>query len=413
MNYYAVTIITKGKKEEFYIYAKDKKEANTYVKLKFSGIIIRIVQRKEPLDVQLKKVKTNLLKNIKKRKIKPDLLIASIRQLAVMTNAGISIYDSLSEIAKSTDDKTLKYVFTKLSDEINYGHSLSSSMENFRFELGNLSIAMADLGEKTGNLDESLYALADMLEEVRSNYIKFKKAMTYPRNVIVAMLIAFVILISFVVPKFKSIFEQLNAQLPLPTQVLLGLENLFNNYGLYLLAIILTSYILSKYLINTNINLRFWFHSLLLKIYLIKNIIKFSTLNRFTIVFSELIRAGIPIAEALDTSIGMIDNLVLKEKLLGVRNTVEKGGTLNNGLKETNLFENMTILMIRSGEDSGTLDTMTQKVAQYYKMRFDSIIEGVSGAIEPIMLFIVASMITLLALGIFLPIWGLGSAVGV
>ena len=190
--------------------------------------------------------KNDLLKNVRKRKIKPDALIASIRQLAVMTNAGISIYDSLSEIAKSTQDENLKLVFGKLAEDINSGHSLSKSMENFRFELGNLTIAMVQLGEKTGNLDDSLYSLADMLEEIRANVIKFKKAMAYPRNVMIAMAIAFTVLISYVVPQFKTIFEELGANLPLPTQILLTLEHLFNNYGPYVLAILFTSFMTDR-----------------------------------------------------------------------------------------------------------------------------------------------------------------------
>jgi len=412
MKYFVATILTKGKREEIPLYARDRKEANDYAKLKHSGIIIKVVEAKEPIEAQLKRFKANFFQNIKKRKIKPDAQIASIRQLAVMTNAGISIHDSLSEIALATDDQALKHVFTKLADDINSGHSLSNSMENFRFELGNLTIAMVQLGEKTGNLDEALYALANMLEEIRSNFIKFKKAMAYPRNVMIAMAIAFTILISFVVPKFKSIFEQLNTELPLPTQILLTLEHLFNNYGPYVLIALFLAFMAFKYLINNYKHIRFAWHQFLLKTYLIKNIIKFSTLSRFTLVFSELVRAGIPIAEALETSISMIDNLPLKQKLSSVRLTVEKGGTLNTGLLETKLFENMIIQMVRAGEDSGTLDAMMQKVAEYYKMRFDAIIDGLSDAIEPIMLVIIASMVILLALGIFLPIWGLGSAVG-
>lgn len=107
----------------------------------------------------------------------------------------------------------------------------------------------------------------------------------------------------------------------------------------------------------------------------------------------------------------MIDNLPLKRKLQSVIITVEKGGALNKGLEETGLFENMIIQMVRAGEDSGTLDTMIQKVAEYYKMRFDAIIDGLSEAIEPIMLLIIASMVILLALGIFLPMWDMGNAV--
>lgn len=411
MMYFVATVLTKGKREEIGLYAEDRKSANNYAKLKFSGIIIKVIEGEEPLEARFARFKDELLVNVKKRKIKPDSLIAAVRQLAVMTNAGISIHDSIREIADATDDETLKRVFSKLADDINSGHSLSASMDTFRFELGNLSIAMVQLGEKTGNLDEALYSLADMLEEIRANFIKFKKAMAYPRNVMIAMAVAFTILISYVVPEFKSIFEELNSELPVPTLILLKLEFLFNNYGPYVLAVLAAVFVTFKYMINNYINVRYKWHGFLLKTYLIKNIIKFSTLNRFTLVFSELVRAGIPIAEALDTSIDMIDNLPLQQKLKAVRVTVEKGGTLNAGLEETKLFENMIIQMVRAGEDSGTLDTMIKKVAEYYKMRFDAIIDGLSEAIEPIMLFIIASMIILLALGIFLPMWDMGNAV--
>jgi len=411
MKYYIATILSKGKRKEVPIYAENKRDAQEYAKLKSTGILIKVAEGTEPLDAQFLRFKTNFLKNIKKKKIKSDALIAAIRQLAVMTNAGISIYDSLFEIASATEDDALKTVFSKLADDINSGHSLSTSMENFRFELGNLTIAMVHLGEKTGNLDEALYALADMLEEIRSNFIKFKKAMAYPRNVMIAMAVAFTILISYVVPEFKKIFESLNAELPLPTQILLTLENLFNNYGLYVIASLIVLFLVFRYMVNNSREFRYGWHKFLLKTYLIKNIIKFSTLNRFTLVFSELVRAGIPIAEALDTSIEMIDNLPLKAKLQSVRFTVEKGGTLNKGLHDTKLFENMITQMVRAGEDSGTLDTMIKKVAEYYKMRFDAIIDGLSEAIEPIMLFVMASMIILLALGIFLPMWDMGNAV--
>jgi len=410
MDYFIATIIIKGKKSEFGIYAQDKKHANELVKLKYSGILIKVIKGNEPLEAKLKRFKTDLLKNVKKKKIKPDMQIAAIRQLAVMTNAGISIYDSLTNIAVATDDEILKIVFSKLAEDINSGKALSKSMNQFRFELGNLTIAMVELGEKTGNLDESLYSLADMLEEIRSNFVKFKKAMAYPRNVMIALGIAFVVLISYVVPTFKTMFESLNAQLPLPTRILLNLEHLFNNYGLYVIALVFILFMLFKYLINNYKHIRFSWHEILLRTYLIKNLIMYSTLSRFTLVFSELIKAGIPIAEALDTAIAMIDNLVLKTKFLSIRVAVEKGSALYKGMQDTNLFENMIIQMVSAGEDSGTLDSMISKVADYYKMKFDEIIDGLSEAIEPIMLFIIACMVTLFALGIFLPMWDMGAA---
>ncbi|MBD3796922.1 MAG: type II secretion system F family protein [Campylobacterales bacterium] len=411
MKYFQATILKQGKKELVGLYAEDKKEAMNFAKLKFSGIIIKVTEAQEPFEDKYKRLKADFLKNYRRKKIKPDSLIAAIRQLAVMTNAGISIHDSLTEIANATSDQTLETVFSKISDDINSGQSLSNSLQNFRFEVGNLTIAMVKLGEKTGNLDESLYALADMLEEIRSNIVKFKKAMAYPRNVMIAMAVAFTILISYVVPKFKEMFEQLHAELPLPTQILLTLEYVFNNFGPYVLLGLFIAFIIFRYMINNYEHIRFGWHKFLLRTYLIKNLIKYSTLSRFTLVFSELVRAGIPIAEALDTAIGMIDNLPLKQRLLSVRLTVEKGGALNKGLNETGLFENMIIQMIRAGEDSGTLDAMVKKVADYYKMRFDAIIDGLSEAIEPIMLFLIAGMVILLALGIFLPMWDMGNAV--
>lgn len=164
-------------------------------------------------------------------------------------------------------------------------------------------------------------------------------------------------------------------------------------------------------MINKNKQVRNKWHKFLLKTYLVKDIILFATLNRFALVFSKLTQAGIPITEALNTAIGMIENIPLKQKLITVRIAVEKGDTLFKGLQNTGLFENIIIQMVKAGEDSGTLDVMLHKISEYYKMRFDAIIDDLNEAIEPIMLVIIASMVLLLALGIFLPIWDMGSAV--
>ncbi len=411
MKYFVATILARGKKIEQGFYAESKKEAMYAAKIKYSGIVLKVAETAPPLEDQFKRLKDSFLTNVRKRKLKQDALIAAIRQLAVMANAGISIHDSLKEIANATTDKSLEVVLGTMADDINAGLSLSQSAEKFAYELGTLTLAMVELGEKTGNLAESLHKLADMLEEIRRNIIKFKKAMAYPRNVMIAMAIAFTILISYVVPQFKAIFEQLGAELPMPTKILLFLEHLFNTYGLYVLGGIFVFIIAFRYALNHSIPFRFKWHQVLLKTYLIKGIIMYATLSRFTLVFSELVRAGIPIAEALETSTAMIDTLPLKEKLLTVRHTVEKGGTLNEGLAETRLFENMIIQMVSAGENSGQLDSMMEKVMEYYKMKFDAIIDGLSEAIEPIMLIIIAAMVILLALGIFLPMWDMGNAV--
>jgi len=411
MKYYVATVLAKGKRFTHGFYADGKKEAMYIAKVKYPGIIVNVAEGSAPIEDQFRHFKERFITNIKKKKVKQDSLISAIRQLAVMTNAGISVHDALHEIARASNDKVLHEIFTSVAEDINSGSSMSKSMENFRFQLGGLTLAMVELGEQTGNMAESLYTLADMLEEIRRNIIKFKKAMAYPRNVMIAMAVAFTILISYVVPQFKKIFEELHANLPLPTIILLKLEYLFNNFGPYLLAALIVAFIIFKYALNTSREFKFRWHQLLLKTYLIKNLINFSTLNRFTLVFSALVKAGIPIADALDTSIAMIDNLPLQEKLGTVRQAVEKGSSLSEGLADTGLFENMIIQMISAGEQGGQLDSMLEKVTDYYKMRFDQIIDGLAEAIEPIMLFMIAGMVLLLALGIFLPMWSLNDAV--
>ncbi len=410
MKHFTATVLARGKKTEHRLYAESKKEAHYMAKVKFPGIMVKLEETSAPLEEQFAQIKANLFKNSKKKKLKPDAHIAAIRQLAVMTNAGISVHDALSDLAEATDDPPLKEILTSCGDDINAGSSLYKAMDNYRSQLGGLTLAMVDLGEKTGNMAEALYNLANMLEEIRANMIKFKKAMAYPRNVMIAMAVAFSILLTFVVPKFEMIFSKFKAGLPLPTVILQFLSKALVNYGLYILAGIAILYIVIKYLIENNREFKYKVHQLLLRTYLIKGIILNSTLSRFTLVFSELVRSGIPIAEALDTAINMTENLPMKDKLSTIRQAVEKGSTLHEGLEETGLFENMIIQMIKAGENSGALDDMLQKVTEYYKMKFDAIIDGLQEAIEPIMLFVIGGMVLLLALGIFLPMWSLGEA---
>ncbi|MFB1009555.1 MAG: type II secretion system F family protein, partial [Sulfurospirillum sp.] len=233
----------------------------------------------------------------------------------------------------------------------------------------------------------------------------------YPLTVVVAIAIAFSILMIYVVPKFKDIFTQFKAELPLPTRILLLMENLINNYGLYLLAAIVAIIILFQYMLNNNEEFKKQYDQYILKIYLIGDIIFYATLSRFCLVFTELIRAGIPIADALDTALLTLDNTHLKKKLSAVKISVQRGISLTESFRDTELFEGMLIQMIQAGEQSGTLDKMLEKVTLYYKSRFSQIIDNIASYIEPILLGFIAAMVLLMALGIFMPMWDMAKAV--
>ena len=411
LQYFEVKILHRGKKDIKSIYATSLHEARKTAKLKFTGIILKVSPASAPFEEKFKQFKDTTLSNLKRSRVKQDSLIAAIRQLAVMTNAGISIHDAITEVSNTTIDNNLKNILKHAADDINSGSSLSESFRPFKLELGNLTIAMIELGEQTGKMSESLYSLADMLEGIRVNVTKFKKAMAYPRNVMIAMSAAFIILIMYVVPKFKDIFDKLGADLPLPTKILLWLEHALNTYGVIIATFVFIAFIIINYLITHDDKIKYVFHKILLNLYLIKRIILFATLNRFTLVFTELVTAGIPVADALNTSVSMVDNLVLKKKLQSVKAAVDKGAPLYDGLKDTGLFENMIIQMVSAGEASGQLDSMFKNISDYFKMKFDAIIDNLSQAIEPILLAMIAAMVTMLALGIFLPMWEMSSAV--
>ena len=411
MNYYIATVLSRGKKESFLLKAENKKEALNLAKMKHSGIILKVEETNPPLEDRIEEFKQKFLKFMKEKKVKQDQLIASIRQLAVMTNAGIPLNEAIKEIANSTVDKNLSQILSKMGEDIDSGLSLSQAAENFKYQLGLLTITMLKLGEQTGNMPEALFSLANILEEIRDNIAKFKKAIRYPLITLSAMAIAFVVLIMYVVPKFKSIFERFHAQLPLPTRILLWLEHAFSTYGLQILIGFIITISVILYLYRNNEKFKYYTDKYLLKIYLIKDIIFYATLSRFFLVFSELVAAGIPVADALDRSVSMIDNSYIKERLNLVKTYVGRGTTLTEAFEETELFENMIIQMIKAGETSGQLEDMMENVTDYYRMKFNYILDNLSSFIEPILLTVIAVLVLLLALGIFLPMWDMAKAV--
>ncbi|MDR2099780.1 MAG: type II secretion system F family protein [Campylobacteraceae bacterium] len=414
LKYFEIVSSIKGKQSKTVLQAASRADMIRIFKARNpESAIIKITETTAPLDETLEKLKNNLLGAVFKRSVKTEFLVASFRQLAVMSNAGIPIHDSVKEVGKAAADEKLRAIFARMDDDLNAGLSLTASASNFKEELGDVSIAMIELGESTGNMAESLKKLADILEEVNENKKKFKKAIRYPIMIITAMTIAFTILMVYVVPKFREIFEQLGAgdKLPLPTKILLGIEYAVNNYGLYILGVGVVAFILISRSYKNNPIFHAQCDKYLLKTYLIGKIIFYSNLNRFTLILSELIRAGIPVVEALETSLLTVTNTALQDKLSLVKVSVQRGISMTDSFRETELFENMLVQMIQAGEQSGTLDMMLSKVTEYFKSRFDEIIDNLSSYIEPILLAFLACLVLLMALGIFLPMWELSSAV--
>ncbi|MEA3492591.1 MAG: type II secretion system F family protein [Campylobacterota bacterium] len=413
MKYFNVTVMEKGHKRTELIQADNKISAVSIAKGKFSGsMVTKAVETSAPME----DVIGNFTKGFKKSfkgSINVNDKISTIRQIAVMTDAGIAINDTLVEVAENTENQQLKAIYTTLSNDINAGKSLSDSMSQFSDEFGHVAVAMTDLGERTGNISGSYLKLAEILENLRNNAAKFKKAIRTPLITLTAMGIAFTILIMVVVPKFKEIFDKFKAELPMPTKVLLWLEHILSNYGLFVLMGLFGLIYLGKYSYNNSESFKFRVDTILIHphFYLINKVIFLSTMYKYTLVFGELVKAGIPVSESLETAVGMVDNSAIKQQLLTVNANIGRGMSLAEAFDQTGLFENMLLQMIKAGEAGGQLDAMLEKVTEYYNMRFQDIIDNLSTYIEPIMMFFIAGLVLLMALGIFMPMWDLGRAV--
>ncbi|WP_103618489.1 type II secretion system F family protein [Campylobacter concisus] len=410
MKFYEIEYIKDGKRQKMSLKANSKNDVKNRANIQ--GMIVKIKETQvssinnDFLDLQEK-----FNKIFSSSKVKIPALVATIRQLSVMTNAGISIHDGIKETANATEDKRLKTIFQILDEDLNQGASLTQSIENFQEELGDVTVAMVRLGESTGNMADALSKLASILQEVWDNQQKFKKAIRYPITVICSIILAFIVLMTSVVPQFREIFSQLNADLPLPTKILLNIEYIMSNYGIYIIVVLVAFAFLLKRQYSNDENFRDKVDKYLLKVYLVGKIIFFANMSRFNLIFTELVRAGLPIADALDTAVVTVSNQDIRNKLTAVKVLVGRGISLTEAFRQTGLYEGMLIQMIGAGEQSGSLDDMTQKVTDYYRVKFNDIIDNISNYIEPILLIFIAAMVLLLALGIFMPMWDMAKAV--
>jgi len=412
MNYYKVTLIVKGKKEEIILKGENKAAVLESVNNsnKYKGIAVKVEPTDMPFEEKIKLVENIVKANFSKKKLNYPAFISAIRQLSALTMAQISLKDSLDNISKNSNDPLVKELFSKASEGIDNGLNLSITFIEYEEYVGVLATAMIKLGEQTGALAESLAALADIYENIEENRQKFKKAMRYPLITLSAMAIAFTVLIMYVVPKFKDIFNSLHAELPLPTKILLGLEYAFSHFGPLILGILIALFILHKFIYRTNNEYKYTFDKFLLKVKIIGPIIRYSSISRFLLVLTELTKAGIPLVDSLNIANGILENSVLKEKINGVIKEINQGRSLTQALTEYELLDNITLQMISAGEEAGNLDTMLENASDYYKTQFDHIVDTIGDAVEPIMMAVIGGLVLLLALGIFLPMWNLASA---
>jgi general secretion pathway protein F len=403
---FKVFFFFRGNKLEETFQAETKVELYNSIFAKFPNA--KVVKTAEIHESQiLKKTKDFISKFLNLEKIDIETKIAFIEQFAIMVDSGINILEALHQIEKN--NKQLKASVESLIQNLNYGYSLTEAFQRVERSFDPLTTIMIRLGDETGGVSQSLFKLKKMQEEIRDNRRKLKKALSYPRNILIALFIAIAVIINYVIPQFQTIFNRFGEDLPILTQLLINTELFFRVYGFYIFILTISSFLIFKYLIRKFERFKFIYHSFILKIPILKNLEKFSTLNRFTIVFAELLNAGVPIFRSIEISISMVENRVLREKFLKSYERINLGVSLYESFKSSDVFDEIAIQMIRTGENSGELKKMLNTISKYYKRQFDLIIENMNSLIEPFVLILMGTLVTILALGVFLPIWNLGT----
>jgi len=411
-NWFEIEYILGGERHKYVMSSSHKVEAIQDFKALEIGVFVEIKEIKEPSNVKLDRLKSAIKDKLRAKKIPLEPYIATLRHISTMLNAGLPITICLEDVIKTTEHKRLLEIYEHILKEVESGISLSAAFERYESEVGTISVALLDLGEKTGTLDESIEKLADILQEVHDNRMKLKKATRYPIIVIVAMAIAFSFVITLVVPQFQAMFEEYHTELPFPTLLLLWIENAITNYGVFvLLGMMLISFGLSM-LYKRSEKFKLGFDKYMLKVYIVGQVIYLSMIGRFIFVFDRLSTSGVPIIDSLKTAIGIVENEYLKRQLNKIIEAIEEGRSLKDGFENTKQFESMTLQMISAGESSGSLSAMLDKISDIYRKKYAYLVDNVATMIEPLLIAAIAGFVLLLALGIFLPMWSIAEAVG-
>ena len=343
------------------------------------------------------------------KKVGLDELILFSRQMYTLMKAGVPITRSITSLADSSQNVMLKNTLLTIVEDLESGRELSTAMTPFSKVFSHLYISMIQVGENTGRLDESFLQIAEYLELEKGTRDRIKAALRYPVIVIVAIGAAIAVINLFVIPAFAKVYAGLHAELPWATKVLIATSNFtVNNWHFILAGIILTVVGINMYL-RTDEG-RYKWDKYKLRLPIVGSIINRSLLARFSRSFAMATRAGVPLIQTMTVVSRAADNSYISERILDMRNGIERGDTLTRTAAATGLFTPLVLQMMSVGEETGAVDDLLQEVAEYYEREVDYDLKNLSAAIEPILIVAIGIMVFILALGVFLPMWDLAGA---
>jgi len=377
--------------------------------LKLSGIV-EALDEHDAITVLHKKgliviaVKEERLKKVKERGVKLDDLVVFSRQLATMVDSGITLVQSLHILSEQAENKILSSVTLKIKEDIEGGSSLHESLERHPKIFSNLYINMVKAGETSGMLDEILDRLASYLEKSSALQRKVKSSLVYPAVVIsMAILITTVLLIK-VVPTFKGIFDSLGGTLPVPTQILIGISDALRKFFLFIVIVFAALVFLFKKYISTPKG-RFQFDYNLLRAPVFGPLFRKVVVAKFSRTLATLVKSGVPILNALEIVGKTAGNMVVEKAVTDARTSIREGEPISEPLSRSGAFPPMVVRMISVGEQTGQLEKMLNKIADFYDEQVDAAVSGLTSMIEPLVIGFLGIIIGGIVVALFMPIF--------
>ena len=358
-----------------------------------------------------------ILAKIKRRRmssgsaIKPKELAIFTRQLATMMKAGVPLLQAFDIVGRGNPNPRVTKLLNDIRTDVETGTSLNVAFRKFPLYFDNLYCNLVEAGESAGILDQLLDRLAVYMEKTEAIKSKIKSALMYPITVLIVAFVVVAVIMIFVIPAFKEVFTSFGGELPMPTLVVIAMSEFFVKYWYLIFGGIFGGFYFFMESWKRNEKMQHFMDRVMLKLPIFGTLVDKSCIARWTRTLSTMFAAGVPLVEALDSVGGAAGNSVFTLATVKIQQEVSTGTALTTAMANANLFPSMVLQMCAIGEESGSIDHMLAKAADFYEAEVDDMVAGISSLMEPIIIVILGTVIGGIVIAMYLPIFKLGQVV--
>ncbi len=345
------------------------------------------------------------------KSIKPKDMAIFTRQLATMMKAGVPLLQAFDIVGRGNPNPSVTKLLNDIRTDVETGTSLSSAFRKYPLYFDNLYCNLVEAGEAAGILDQLLDRLAVYMEKTEAIKSKIKSALMYPISVLIVAFVVTAVIMIFVVPAFKEVFSNFGADLPAPTLAVIAISEIFVSYWWLIFGGLFGGFYFFMQAWRRNEKMQHFMDRLMLKMPIFGVLVDKSCIARWTRTLSTMFAAGVPLVEALDSVGGAAGNYVYEAATIKIQQEVSTGTALTTAMTNANLFPSMVLQMCAIGEESGSIDHMLGKAADFYESEVDDMVAGISSLMEPIIIVVLGTVIGGIVVAMYLPIFKLGQVV--